>query len=70
VDIPSGMGGTLPAAIAAKHEDGTTQVICLHEEYFPDYLLTIKTELLIPISYALSDFAKKCIQKRLTSRGV
>jgi hypothetical protein len=69
VDIPSGMGGTLPAAIAARHEDGTTQVICLHEEYFPNYLFTVKTELLRPISYRLSAFARKCIHERLPAVG-
>ena len=42
VNIPSGMGGILPALLLASHSDGTYQVRCIHHEYFPLYLLTVK----------------------------
>jgi hypothetical protein len=65
VCIPSGMGGVLPAAVAAEHEDGTTQVVCLHEEFFPNWLLTVKTSEIKPNTYRLSEFAQKIIRERV-----
>lgn len=44
VDIPSGMGGTLPALILAKPDDETYQVRCIHQEFYPMWLLTIKAK--------------------------
>jgi len=68
VDIPSGMGGTLPAAIAGKeHSDGRTPVICLHEEFYPNWLLTVPTDQIKPATWRLSKFAKRCIDSRLPS---
>jgi len=65
VCIPSGMGGVLPAAVAAEHNDGTTQVICLHEEFYPNWLLTVKTSEIKPNTYQISEFGKKIIRERM-----
>lgn len=65
VEIPSGMGGTLPAAVAARLDGGEVQVICLHPEYFPNFLLSVKATELQPFTYTLTSFAKECIDGRL-----
>ena len=64
VTFPSGMGGVLPAAVAARYEDGTAQIICLHEEYFSNWLLTVKQEELKHCSCRLTEFAKQIIKER------
>lgn len=69
VNIPSGMGGVLPAAVASRNDDGSCQVICLHQEYFPNWLLTVKPEGISPFTYPLTDFAKKCIRERISRRA-
>ena len=69
VNIPSGMGGVLPAAIAQKHDDGTTQVVCLHEKFYPNWLLTVKADEISPCTYRLTEFAKKCIRERRQPQG-
>lgn len=66
VDIPSGMGGVLPAAVAQRHDDGTMQVICLHDEFYPNWLLTVKQTDTKPFSYSISDRIKKILDKRIT----
>lgn len=59
LDIPSGMGGTLPAAVASENDDGL-QIICLHPEYFTNWLLTVDRTECRPMSYKLDD-KMKCI---------
>lgn len=63
IDIPSGMGGTLPAAIAEDHGN-ELQVICLHEQFFTDWLLTVNKAEIKPCSYTLTPFMKNIIQRR------
>lgn len=62
VDIPSGMGGTLPAAIAKDGDE--VQVICLHPEYYTNWLLTVNKSDCKPMSYRLTDSMKKIIDSR------
>lgn len=64
VDIPSGMGGAFPAAVAAAGAE-ETQVICLHEEFYPNWLLTVKTSELKPFSYRITPRMKRIIDSRL-----
>ena len=63
IDIPSGMGGTLPAAIAADHGE-TLQVVCLHHEFYTNWILTVKKSETKPFSYHLTNGMKKIIQSR------
>ena len=63
LDIPSGMGGVLPPAIAADHGE-ELQVICLHPEYLNNWLLTVKRSECKPISYRLDDKMKRIIDSR------
>ncbi|MFO0958252.1 MAG: hypothetical protein U0800_12635 [Isosphaeraceae bacterium] len=64
VNISSGMGGVLPAAVAARHDNDTAQVICLHEVYFPSWLLTVKQADITPYTTKLTEFAKRIIKER------
>lgn len=66
--IPSGMGGVLPAAIAKDHGEQLT-VICLHEEYFPNWVLTINKSDIKPNSYQLVDSYKRIINGRLLANN-
>jgi hypothetical protein len=63
LDIPSGMGGTLPAAVASENDDGL-QVICLHPEFFTNWLLTVQRNECKPMSYRLNDDMKRIIDSR------
>jgi hypothetical protein len=64
IDIPSGMGGTLPAAIAADHGE-ELDVICLHHEFFPNWVLTVKRADTKPWTWgALNNRMKKIIRSR------
>lgn len=63
IDIPSGMGGLLPAAVAADHGDDL-QVICLHPEYFNNWLLSVKRSECRPMSYKLTDGMRRIIDSR------
>lgn len=63
LDIPSGMGGTLPAAVASETDDGL-QVICLHPEFFTNWLLTVDRAECKPMSYRLNDDMKRIIDNR------
>lgn len=60
LDIPSGMGGTLPAARTGDE----IQVICLHSEYYTNWLLTVKKSECKPMSYRLDDKMKRIIDSR------
>lgn len=66
VSIPSGMGGVLPAAVAMEFDSGEMNVICLHDEYFPNWVFTTKREVVSEYTYPLtaSEIAK--IEGRLT----
>lgn len=65
VDIPSGMGGTLPAAVARVDvENGEYQVICLHHEFFPDHMLSAKISECHEMSYKLTPAMKAMIARR------
>ena len=66
VDIPSGLGGVLPAAIAEKRETEST-VICLHPHFYTNWVLTVDNKDLKPISSYLSDDMAKIIDSRLNS---
>lgn len=68
VDIPSGMGGTLPAAIAADHGK-ELQVIGLHHEFFTNWLLTVNAADTKQFSYTLTDAMKKIITSRKSQRS-
>ena len=57
------MGGTLPAAVAADHGD-ELQVICLHDEFWPNWLLTVKASEVKPFSWTLKPAMKKMIDGR------
>jgi hypothetical protein len=63
VDIPSGMGGTFPAAVAADHGE-KLDVICLHPDFFNNWLLTVKAEDVRPFSYALTAPMRRIIRDR------
>lgn len=65
VDIPSGMGGVLPAAVSRENEDGTYTVICLHSEYFPNWVLTVNADDCRHFTYKLDDDMKKIIDGRV-----
>jgi len=68
VDIPSGLGGTLPAAIAGEpHSDGLVPVICLHSEFYTNWLMVCKPESLRPMSSMLNTRMKRIINSRLVS---
>lgn len=64
IDIPSGMGGVLPAAISKDNGESLT-VICLHEEYYPNWVLTVERSQVRPFSYKLNDAMKKTIDSRI-----
>jgi hypothetical protein len=63
-DIPSGMGGVLPVAVS-NEVDGTTWVVCLHDEFFPNWVLTVPSAELRPFSHRLDAHMKKIIDSRL-----
>lgn len=64
VDIPSGMGGVLPAVVSKDIGESLT-VVCLHEEYFPNWVLTVERSQVKPFSYKLNDAMKKIIDSRI-----
>lgn len=64
VDIPSGMGGVLPAAVSKDNGENLT-VICLHAEYFPNWVLTVDKSQVKQFSYKLDDNMKKIIDSRI-----
>lgn len=64
VDIPSGMGGTLPAAVAVDNGEDL-QVICLHHEFYPACLLNVKRKDVKPMTWTLKPSMKKIINKRM-----
>lgn len=68
LNIPSGMGGVLPAAVAEDHGE-KLQVICLHSEYFNNWLLTVNRADCSVMSSALSKDMKSIINKRITRGG-
>lgn len=43
VYIPSGLGGVLPAVVLFKDID-SYQVRCIHQEFYPMWLLSVKNE--------------------------
>lgn len=63
VNIPSGMGGALPAAVASEDAE-ELRVICLHPEYFTDWVLTVKRSEVTPMTYPLNSAMKAIIDKR------
>lgn len=63
LDIPSGMGGIFPAAVAADHGE-ELQVICLHPEYFTNWLLSVKRSECQPMTYKLDDKMRRIIDSR------
>ena len=63
LDIPSGMGGTLPAAVASDNGE-ELQVICLHEEFYSNWLLTVKRSQCKPMTYKLNNNMKRIIDSR------
>jgi hypothetical protein len=66
VDIPSGMGGHFPAAIA-NDEGDTLKVICLHPDYYNNWVLQVKRSQVKPFSYRLTDDMKKIIDERFVN---
>ena len=58
------MGGVLPAAVARRGET-ETQVICLHDEFYTNYLLTVQTSEITPFTYPLTQRMKAIIDDRL-----
>jgi hypothetical protein len=64
VDIPSGLGGVLPAVISYEWDDKYS-VICLHDEYFTNWMLQIDKDKVKPMSYTLTDAMKAIIESRL-----
>ncbi|PKD40491.1 hypothetical protein CWO84_10160 [Methylomonas sp. Kb3] len=65
VNIPSGMGGVLPAVVS-KDNGMTLTVICLHEEYFPNWVLTVERNNIKPFSYRLDHRMRYIIESRIT----
>jgi hypothetical protein len=57
------MGGTLPAAVAHDYGEELA-VICLHDEFYPNYLLTVKAKDVKPLSWKLKPSMKKMIDER------
>jgi hypothetical protein len=64
VDIPSGLGGVLPAVISYEYDDKYS-VICLHDEYFTNWALQIDKDKIKPMSCVLTDAMKALIESRL-----
>lgn len=64
LDIPSGMGGILPAARCGVETGEEIQVICLHPEYYTNWLLTVKKSECNPMTYRLDDKMKRIIDGR------
>lgn len=64
IDIPSGMGGTLPAVIANHHGE-YVQVICLHPEFFPGWLMTVRRDECRPMTYQLTEAMQAIAKRRL-----
>lgn len=63
-NIPSGMGGVLPAAKVGHVHEGKEQVICLHSEYYPNWVLTVNQNEITPNTHNLNDFMKATIKQR------
>lgn len=61
VNIPSGLGGTLPAALTGHEHDGQVTVICLHDEFYPNWVLTVAAADIKPWTWGEPDARMKRI---------
>ncbi|MGZ8528944.1 MAG: hypothetical protein ACXWYM_00005, partial [Candidatus Binatia bacterium] len=76
VSIPSGMGGTFPAVLCKAGDelqpdaDGNVQVICVHKEFYPDWLMTVaaKDVKMHDPLYYFGAFAKKIVNRRFNPK--
>jgi hypothetical protein len=65
-NIPSGMGGVFPAAICSDPDDkDNVQVVCLHSDYFTNWVLSVKVADIKPLTYQLSEEMKNIILSRV-----
>ena len=64
VDTPSGMGGTLPGVVAYDGGD-ELQVICLHGEFFTNWLFNVRRDQCKPLSYRLDDDMRRIVRRRM-----
>lgn len=63
-NIPSRMGGVFPAARTGSKHEGKEQVICLHPEFWTNWVLTIKEDEISTASFELTPAMKKIINSR------
>lgn len=68
VDMPSGMGGKLPAAVAMD-EGEALQVLCIHPDYFNNFLMTVPRSQCEPCSYRLTRDMMRLIDQRIINKG-
>lgn len=67
VDIPSEMGGSLPAALTGhQDEDGRVYVVCLHPEFYTNWVFTAAPANIKPWTWgSLTPAMKRIIASRV-----
>ena len=66
VNVPSGLGGSLPAALL-EEIDAKVKVLCLHSEFYPGWTLKFDASHVKPLSYRLTAEMRDVIDNYIAS---